>query len=106
MIDHSTIQELCQRIVQEFSPERIILFGSYAYGTPREDSDVDLMVVMAFEGNGLTQSATILKCVKPSFAVDILTKTPEELKQRLDYGDHFLRDVFNWGTVLYASTDH
>ena len=47
MVDEQTIQDLCNRIVQDFQPERIILFGSYAYGNPTPDSDVDLLVVFA-----------------------------------------------------------
>ena len=45
------IQKLCEQISRDFRPERIILFGSHAYGSPTPDSDVDLLVVMPFEGS-------------------------------------------------------
>ena len=50
MVNEQTIQDLCNRIVQDFQPDRIILFGSYAYGNPTPDSDVDILVVLPFEG--------------------------------------------------------
>jgi predicted nucleotidyltransferase len=52
MISTALIEEVAERIVREFNPERIILFGSHAYGTPGPDSDVDLLVVLPFEGKG------------------------------------------------------
>jgi predicted nucleotidyltransferase len=52
MVDMDTIHALVQRIIQTYRPERIVLFGAYAYGTPTVDSDVDLLVVLPFEGRG------------------------------------------------------
>ena len=46
MVTREEIQATCDDIVREFAPLQVILFGSYAYGTPKEDSDVDLLVVM------------------------------------------------------------
>ena len=51
MIEMDRIESFSNRIAQEFRPERIILFGSYAYGEPTEDSDVDLLVIMPFRGH-------------------------------------------------------
>ncbi|MGC2692443.1 MAG: nucleotidyltransferase domain-containing protein, partial [Desulfobaccales bacterium] len=65
MVEDQTIQELCDRIVREFQPERIILFGSYAYGNPTPDSDVDLLVVLPFEGKNLLKSLEILNLTNP-----------------------------------------
>ncbi|MEK7995668.1 MAG: nucleotidyltransferase domain-containing protein, partial [Planctomycetota bacterium] len=50
MVAMSTIRELAEQIAEQFNPDRIVLFGSYAYGTPGPDSDVDLLVIMHFEG--------------------------------------------------------
>ena len=63
--------DLGERIAREFQPERIILFGSYAYGKPRPDSDVDLLVVLAFDGKGGRKSLEILNRVDPDFSVDL-----------------------------------
>jgi predicted nucleotidyltransferase len=61
MADEQTIQELCNVIVRDFQPERIILFGSYAYGNPTPDSDGDLLVVLPFKGKNFSESPEILK---------------------------------------------
>jgi uncharacterized protein len=101
MIDR--IQELSQKIAVQFSPDRIILFGSHAYGTPTEDSDVDLLVVMPFEGQPFRKAAEILEEIHPSFSVDLLVRTTEQLNERLLLGDFFLREVMTQGRVLYES---
>jgi hypothetical protein len=68
MVDDQTIQDLCRRIVQDFQPERIILFGSYAYGNPTPDSDVDLLVVLTFEGKNFLKSLEILNRANPNIS--------------------------------------
>ncbi len=98
------VQELGERIARQFQPERIILFGSYAYGTPDENSDVDLLVVMAHAGRGTGQAVNILNAVAPPFAVDLLVRTPEEMERRLAWGDFFLREVVEKGRVLYDAS--
>src|SRR5205085_10297539 len=99
------IRQLSDRIAERFRPDRIILFGSYAYGTPRKDSDVDLLVVMPFEGNGLRQAAEMIRQVDPPFAVDLLVRTSAELKQRLEWNDFFLREIVDKGKLLYVAAD-
>jgi uncharacterized protein len=105
MIPMEAIQNLADRIVQEFKPERIILFGSYAYGTPRQDSDVDLLVILPFEGDGLHKAVEIVRRTQPEFAVDLLARTPEQLRQRLAWNDYFLREIVEKGVELYAASD-
>jgi uncharacterized protein len=97
------IQELSQQIVAQFSPERIILFGSHAYGEPTADSDVDLLVVMPFEGQAFRKAAEILNQISPTFSVDLLVRTAEQLDERLELGDFFLREIVTRGKVLYES---
>jgi uncharacterized protein len=97
------IQELSQQIAAQFTPERIILFGSHAYGTATADSDVDLLVVMPFEGQPFRQAAEILNRLSPTFSVHLLVRTAEELNERLALGDFFLREVVTKGKVLYES---
>ncbi len=103
MIDMNAIREVAERIVQEFQPERIILFGSYAYGTPTPDSDVDLLVIVPFEGKAPRKSLEILNKVDPKFSVDIVVRTPEQVQQRLTWNDFFLRDIMEKGKVLYEA---
>ena len=105
MVDMGMIQQLADRVVDEFQPERIILFGSYAYGTVTPDSDVDLLVIMRFEGKGPYKAAEIMNRVRPRFALDLLVRTPEQVRQRLAWNDFFLREITEKGRVLYESAD-
>lgn len=99
------VQHVCDRIVAEFKPEKIILFGSYAYGVPKRDSDLDLMVVMRFEGDPLEKAVAILKRLNMLLPIDLLVKTPEQIEQRLKIGDRFIREVVERGKVIYAASD-
>jgi predicted nucleotidyltransferase len=101
MIDEQTIQELCNRIVQEFQPERIILFGSYAYGNPTPDSDVDILVVLPFEGKNLYKSLEILNRANPAFPIDLLARRPDDTERRYREGDPLIREALDRGKVLY-----
>ena len=105
MIDNTQILSLADKIVQQFHPERIILFGSYAYGTPNEDSDVDLLVVMPFEGRRAKQAIEIRSAIRAEFPMDLIPITPERLKYRLEIEDFFLREIVEKGKVLYEN-DH
>ena len=95
------IRALAERIVAEFSPERIILFGSRAVGAGTEDSDVDLLVIMPFEGRSLRVSLEIVNRVNPAFAVDILARRPDDTARRYALGDPLIREALDKGVVLY-----
>ncbi len=105
MVHLKQIREFADAIAREFRPEKIILFGSYAYGAPNDDSDVDLLVVMPHRGKSWTQAAEIMSRVRPHFPVDLLVRTPRKLKQRLAWNDFFLREVVEKGRVLYEAPD-
>src|SRR5205085_6653122 len=95
-----TIRRYACAIAEKFQPERIILFGSYAYGQPHADSDVDLLVIMPAR-NQLDQAFRIHSTLLPPFPLDIIVRTPKNLKWRLQEGDWFLREVVSKGKVLY-----
>ena len=101
MVDQARIAELSERIAQEFQPERIILFGSYAYGQPHPDSDVDLLVVLPFEGKGFRKSLEILNRIAPEFPIDLLARRPEDTARRYAEGDPLIREALDHGKVLY-----
>ena len=103
MIEMNKIMELSWAIANKFQPEKIILFGSYAYGNPTEDSDVDMLVVLSSEGNNLRKTWEILSQTQPRFAVDLLVRTPSEIEQRLAWNDLFLREIIEKGKVIYES---
>jgi predicted nucleotidyltransferase len=101
MVDDQTIQDLCNHIVLEFHPDRIILFGSYAYGNPTPDSDVDLLVVLPFEGKNFWKSLEILNRTNPRFPIDLLARRPDETERRYREGDLLIREVLDHGKVMY-----
>ena len=105
-ITQEQIQEYSDRIAAEFKPERIILFGSYAYGAPTADSDVDLLVVMPFEGDSARTAAEIRRAVRAGFPVDLLVRTLAQVEQRLEWNDWFMREIVEKGKVIYAAAHH
>lgn len=105
MVQMTEIEAVCDSIAREFRPERIVLFGSYANGSATADSDVDLLVIMPFQGKSGQMAAAILNRVNPDIPVELLVRTPDELQQRLAWNDFFLRDVMDQGKTLYAA-DH
>jgi len=91
-----------ERIVNALHPEKIILFGSHAYGTPTWDSDVDLLVVMETNASRNERHWAVAQHLIPRvFALDLLVRTPQEVKASLEKGDFFLREIMTNGRVLY-----
>ena len=103
---HDQIEKFVNEIVQKFDPVRVILFGSYASDQTSPGSDVDLMVVMNFEGRPQLQALKIRKEIQRSFPLDLIVRKPSEIDQRLEEGDFFLKEVLRDGKVLYESTGH
>jgi predicted nucleotidyltransferase len=91
-------------IGERFRPDKVILFGSYAYGTPNEDSDVDLLVIMPTR-NKHGQRVKIRMAFTAPFPMDLLVRTPEEMKWRLGEGDLFHTEIVSKGKVLYEKGD-
>jgi predicted nucleotidyltransferase len=105
MIPMQQINEVGRRIADEYRPERILLFGSYAWGAPTPDSDVDLLVILPFEGKAVAKSVEMRLKIRPPFPVDLLVRTPEKISERLALGDPFIRSIVDEGKVLYEA-DH
>ena len=95
------IQGVCKRIVEQCNPDRVILFGSYAYGEPTADSDVDFLIIMSFEGRSVDKAVEIRMAVDIPFACDLVIKTPEDARRRYEEFDPIMRYAFNHGKVLY-----
>jgi predicted nucleotidyltransferase len=98
----AAIRRYARQVAERFHPHEIILFGSYAYGTPHEGSDVDLLVVMPTT-NEVCQAVRIRMALAAPFPMDLLVRTPEKLRQRIEEGNWFLREITEKGKVLYAS---
>jgi predicted nucleotidyltransferase len=96
------LEEVTRRIVERFHPEKIILFGSYAWGTPRRDSDVDLLIVMKSDRRPAQRSAQVsMECRPRLLPMDIIVRTPDEMACRLRIKDPFLLRIVEQGKVLY-----
>ena len=104
-ITQRAISSFARQVARQFNPQKIILFGSYAYGKPTEDSDVDILVVMPFKGRNPEKATEIWMATKPRFPIDIVVRKPAELNKRLKMGDFFLREIMEKGKVLYDATD-
>ncbi len=103
MVVIGEIERFGRQIGSEFGAEKVILFGSYAEGTATEDSDVDLLVVCPFEGRSVDKSVEIRMKLRPKFPIDILVRTPEKVRQRVEMGDCFMREILGEGKVLYEA---
>lgn len=97
------INEFSQAIAEKFQPEKIILFGSYAYGKPNQDSDVDLLVVLPFEGRSVQKAIEIRQALRAPFPLDLLVRTPQDIQVRLKMGDFFIQDIVQKGLVIYEA---
>src|SRR5271165_1710248 len=98
------IRKIAREIAERFHPDKIILFGSYAYGTPHADSDVDLLVVMPAR-NQHDQAVRIRWRLAAPFPLDLIVRTPHQMKRRLQDGESFLTEIMAKGQVLYEKTD-
>lgn len=102
MVAMNEVEALTQRIVEEFDPEKIILFGSHAYGTPKEYSDVDLLVIMPFDGNSFDKATEILERIDHNFYADVIVRKPDDAARRYREHDPLIRDAFDRGRIVYA----
>src|SRR5262245_2946704 len=98
------IRRYARAIAERFQPDRIILFGSHAYGTPHADSDVDILVIMPARHQG-SKAGRIRWEVPAPFPMDLIVRTPEEMRWRLAEGDLFHTEIVSKGKVLYEKGD-
>jgi predicted nucleotidyltransferase len=103
MADMKEIRDLTSQIAREFSPDRIILFGSHAYGQPGNDSDVDILVVLPFEGKPVRKAIEIRNKVNAGLPLDLIVRTPEQLAERVAQNDWFIREILERGRTLYEA---
>ena len=89
MTTHEAIAATARQSAERFKPEQIILFGSYAYGLPTSDSDVDLLVIMQTPLQESWQAYEIRRAISYAHPLDLVIKTPAQLRKRLDMGDFF-----------------
>lgn len=103
VVPRSAIRRFARQVAELFQPEKIILFGSYAYGRPRADSDVDILVVMQAR-NQHDQAVRIRWKVPAPFPMDLIIRTPSNLSWRLTEGESFHTEIVTKGKVLYEKS--
>jgi len=104
-IPEEAINDVVRQVIEKFNPQRIVLFGSYAAGKPRPESDVDLLVVMDTPLRESEQAYQICREIDYLFGLDLIVISPRRLKQRLEWGDTFLKEITQQGVMLYESPD-
>ena len=106
MVKRSQIHAFSRAVAREFHPQKIVLFGSYAYGKPTGDSDVDLLVIMPRTREcGERMSVRIRHAIPRDFPLDLLVRTPADFARRLRWGDPFICELLEKGKVLYEAND-
>ncbi len=99
------IEEILKKIVTGYSPRKVILFGSYAYGQPDEESDIDLLIIKDTDNRPIERWIELKRLLRDrnrTVSVSPLVYTPRELEERLALGDFFIREVLEKGETLYG----
>ncbi|MCM8784422.1 MAG: nucleotidyltransferase domain-containing protein [Candidatus Omnitrophica bacterium] len=94
------IKIYAEKIKEKFSPKKIILFGSYASGKITKDSDVDLLIIIDTKIRSINQAVLIRKEIPSPFPLDLIVKTPDEVKERIKKGDFFMKTIVKKGKHL------
>jgi predicted nucleotidyltransferase len=101
-VTEEALAVIVQRLVPALQPDKIIVFGSYIYGTPSPDSDLDLLVIFETRDRPVDRYVKVSSLLRPRpFPLDILVKTPEEIEQAFAQGDPFIVEILTQGRVLY-----
>jgi uncharacterized protein len=101
-----TLNEIVRRLVADYKPEKIILFGSYAYGEPHEDSDLDMLIIKETRERPFDRVTAVIRLTSDAYryiGFEPLVFTPQEVEQRLRIGDQFIAEIVEKGEVLYAA---
>ena len=102
----SVIEGILEKLVAEYAPQKVILFGSHAYGSPGPDSDIDLLIVKETPERFIDRWVTvqrILTGTHRALPVETIVLTPGEIKKRLSIGDQFIAEILERGQTLYAA---
>jgi len=100
----NTILHIVDKIKQEYQPDKIILFGSYAYGHPDRDSDIDLLIIKDTSERPIDRRVKVAKIVSDPerfTPLEAIVLTSEEIHERLQIGDQFIKEIIDRGEILY-----
>jgi predicted nucleotidyltransferase len=99
------LQTILQKLIADYAPQKVILFGSHVYGSPGSDSDIDLLIIKETKERFIDRWVTVQRILTGShrfIPLETLVLTPEEVKRRLSIGDQFIGEILEKGKVLYA----
>lgn len=99
-VDGLQIRAIAKKIKEKFNPQKIIIFGSYAYGVPKKGSDIDLLVIMDTNIPVRKQAALIRYELNDTIPIDIIVRTPQQIEERIKMGDFFIKKILRDGKVL------
>jgi predicted nucleotidyltransferase len=94
------IKKISEEIKKKFNPQKIVLFGSYAYGIPKRSSDIDLFIIMDTQLPVREQAFLIRKEIKSFIPIDIIVRTPQQVEERIKMGDYFIKQIIQKGIYL------
>jgi uncharacterized protein len=98
------LKNAIKKTVRNIAPEKVVLFGSYAYGRPNKDSDIDLLLIVNnTKLTGLKRYAWATEDIEHFLPMDILVKTPMEVEKRISMGDPFYKEIIAKGKVIYEA---
>lgn len=98
------VSEIIEKLKSKYKPLRVVLFGSYAYGTPTDDSDLDLFILKVTQKKWVDRFVQVKRIIyNPDCKIPVspLVYTPEELEDRLRIGDDFVKEIMEKGVLLY-----
>lgn len=97
------LELIVQRIIDNYRPEKIILFGSLAYGNPTDESDIDLFIIKDDSKRRIDRFCEVMKLLRDikGISIEPIVFTNEELQERLNLEDDFILEIINKGKVLY-----
>jgi len=100
------IKDILERLLAGYTPQKVILFGSYAYGNPRPGSDIDLLIIKETSERFIDRWVTVRRLLsdpRRTVPLETIVLTPQEVSKRLAIGDQFLAEILEKGEVLYAA---
>lgn len=103
--NQEVVQRLVKKLVAEYAPQKVVLFGSYAGGTPRPDSDIDLLIIKETQERFFDRLFRVRQAISGThdgIPLDLIVLTPQELNARLEIGDQFIEEILERGRVLYV----
>jgi predicted nucleotidyltransferase len=103
MTSLNDIKTFAQQIATRYSPEKILLFGSHARGDAGKYSDVDLLLIMNYEGSAARLRANIRGNIPFHHSLDLLVRKPDDIAWRLEENDFFIKEIMNTGLILYEA---